>query len=69
MSGYNPSYFDNVEIYEGFPIVSSDSTSLTLKKSYWEGIQNNIYRIGQRITMAIGTDQEETNTITDISEN
>ncbi len=45
LSGYNPSYFDDVKVFEGFPILSATSTSITLKKDYWEAIQNNIYRV------------------------
>lgn len=46
MSGYKPNDLDDVKIYEGFPIVNSSINSVSLKKYYWETIQNNIFRIG-----------------------
>jgi hypothetical protein len=54
VSWFSPSYLDDVKIYEGYPIVSATSTSVTLKKSYWEAIQNNVFRIGEKVTVAIG---------------
>lgn len=43
-----------MKIYEGYPIVSATSTSVTLKKSYWEAIQNNVFRTDEKVTVAIG---------------
>ena len=46
LSGFKPNDLDDVKIFEGFPIVSSTINSVSLKKYYWETIQNNIFRIG-----------------------
>lgn len=69
LTGYNPSYLDDVKVYEGFPIVSATATTVTLKKSYDEAIQNNIFRVGDVITVAIGEADEETATILAVESN
>ena len=66
LSGFSPNYFDDVKIYEGFPIISSDSTSVTIKKLYEEVIQNNLFRIGDRMTFAIWEEFEESHDILSI---
>lgn len=68
LSGYNPSYFDDVKIYEWFPIIASDSTSVTIKKSYAEAIITNIFRIWDKIILSIGTEEEEKVSIENISD-
>lgn len=45
LSGSKPDYFDEVKVYEGFPILSYAIDSIVLKKNYWEAIQNNLFRI------------------------
>lgn len=63
LAGLNPSYFDDVKVYEGFPILSATSTSLTLNLSYSRCVQNNLFRVGDVITFAIGLSDEENGTI------
>lgn len=63
LAGINPSYFDDVKVYEGFPIVSATSTSLTLNLPYARCIQNNLFRVGDVVTFAIGLSDEETGTV------
>lgn len=58
-----------MKVYEGFPIVSATATTVTIKKSYDEAIQNNIFRVGDVITVAIGLGDEETATILAVESN
>ena len=51
--GYRPSYLDDVKLYEGFPIVSATSTSITLKKDYTKALQNRIFRVGDVVWFGI----------------
>lgn len=53
LAGLNPSSFDDIKVYEGFPIVSATSTSLTLKLTYSRCVQNNLFRVGDIVTLAI----------------
>ncbi len=69
VTGFSPSYFDDVKIYEWFPISSSTANTITLNKSYWSAIQNNIFRVWEVVTVAINLLDEETWTISSISEN
>lgn len=45
LSGYKPDYFDDVKVYEAYPIFSYTIDSITLKKSYWEALGNNLFRV------------------------
>lgn len=67
LAGFSANYFEDIKIYEGFPVVSSTSTSVTLKKSYWSAIQNNVFRIGDIVTLDVSKNYEQTWTITDIT--
>jgi len=66
---FNPSYFDDIKLYEWFPIISATSTTITLKKSYNIAIQNNLFRIWDTLTFAIWLSDEETWEITLIDNN
>jgi len=55
-----------VKLYEGFPIVSATSTSITLKKDYSVALQNNIFRVGDVVWVAIGLADEESGTVLSI---
>ncbi len=66
---FNPSYFDDIKIYEWFKIVSATSTTITLKKDYNIAIQNNIFRVWDTIVFAIWLSDEETWVITSIDSN
>lgn len=50
---YKPNDLDDVKIYEGFPIYSYTSSSITLKKKYAEAILNNIFRVGDVVDINI----------------
>lgn len=63
MADYSPSYFDDVKIYEGYPILSATATSVTIKRPYAHTLQNNIFRVGDVVTLAIGLSDEETGEI------
>lgn len=52
-----------MKIYEGYPIVSATATSITVKRSYVETLQNNLFSVGDVITFAIGLSDEETGTV------
>ncbi len=69
MAGFSPAYFDDVKIWEGFPILAATSTTVTLKKAYATALQNNLFRIGDSVTVAINLSDEETGTVLEISEN
>lgn len=69
ITGFKPNYFDDIKIFEGFPILSSTANTITLKKDYWQSIQNNIFRIWDVVTVAINLSDEEDVTISEISEN
>jgi len=58
--GINPSYYDDVKVFEGFPILSASSTSVTLDFEYSLCLQNNLFRVGDIVTIAIGESDEET---------
>ena len=66
---FNPSYLDDIKIYEWFPIVSATSTTITLKKDYNTAIQNNLFRIWDTLTFAIWLSDQETWIITSIDNN
>jgi len=68
LAWFSPSYFDDVKIWEGFPILSATSTSVTLKKDYWKAIQNNIFRVGDSVSIAINLSDAGTGTGSAISE-
>ena len=55
-----------MKLYEGFPIVSATSTSVTLKKDYSVALQNNIFRVGDKVWLAIGESDEEWGTVLSI---
>lgn len=63
MAGFKPSYLDDVKIYEGYPILNATATTITVKRNYALTIQNNIYRVDDVITIAIGTATEEKATV------
>ena len=67
LAGLKPSYFDDVKVYEGFPLLGATSTSLTLNLPYSRCIQNNIYRVGDVVTIAIGLSDEETGVVLTIA--
>ncbi len=66
---FNPSYFDDIKLYEWFPIISATSTTITLKKDYNVAIQNNIFIVWETLTFAINLSDEETGVITSIDSN
>ncbi len=66
---FNPSYFEEIKLYEWFPIISATSTSITLNKSYNIAIQNNIFRIWDTLYFAIWLSDEETGIISSIDNN
>lgn len=69
LAGINPSYYDDIKVYEGFPILSSSSSSVTLNLAYSRCIQNNIYRIGDTVYVAIGESDEESGTVLTVEDN
>lgn len=69
IAGYSPSYFGDVKIWEGFPILSATSTTVTLQKSYWTTMQNNLFRVGDTVSVAINLSDEESGTIASITSN
>jgi len=66
---FNPSYFDDIKLYDWYPIISATSTTITLKKDYNTAIQNNIFRVADTVTFAIWLSDEETGVITSIDNN
>lgn len=66
LAGVNPEYFDDVKIWEGFPILSRTSTTVVLQKNYYTALQNNIFRVGDVISVAINLAKEESRTVLSI---
>lgn len=65
----NPSYYDDVKIYEWFPIVSSTVNSVTLKKDYFVAWQNNLFRVWDTVDVALGLGDQEIWTIASLLNN
>lgn len=66
---FSPSSFDDLIIYEGFPVISSTSSSITIKKDYYVALQNNIFRVWDEIFVNVNTSTEEKQIIVSLSEN
>lgn len=66
---FSCNYFDDIKIWEAFPILSSTSNSVTIKKKYTDIQQNNIYRVWEYFTVAINLNDEEKWVISSISDN
>lgn len=65
--GNKPSEGEEVKVYDGYPILSSTSTSVTLRKDYNKSLQNNLFRVGDTVVVAINQSDEENAVISSIS--
>ena len=68
-SGFVPTYLQEVKVYSGFAVLSGTINSVTLDKSYNTAIQNNLFRVGTKITVAINDVKERTMTVASVSSN
>ena len=66
---FNPSFFEEIKIYEWFPILSATATTITLDKNFNIAIQNNIFRVWETLTFALWLSDEETGIITSVDNN
>ncbi len=65
--GFVPEDYQSVDAYSAYEVVSATADSATLDKDYNEQLQNNLYRVGHVIKIAIKEDNEEEATIESIS--
>ena len=68
LKGDRPSYFQTILIYAGYEIDSATTDSVTLDVDYREN-ENNLFRIGDTIYVAINESDEESATISSIANN
>lgn len=67
--GFIPEELKEVKIYSGFFIESATVNTIILQKEYDEAVQNNIFRVGLKITVRINESTEQIRTISNIDNN
>jgi len=67
--GDEPTEGQDIKIYDGYKILSSTVNSVTLDKKYNTAIQNDLFRVGAIVYVAINESDEESATILTITDN
>jgi len=65
---FTPTQYQEIRIFDGHEIDSATANSVTLKKTYKSNLDNNLFRVGDTVYIAINESDEESGTVSTLTD-